>query len=564
MNTLSIFKPSAGIKVFLYGVLFTGLFYSSHSVMVSAWERDDYNYAYLIPVVVLYLIWEKRTQLSELESRPSWHGAILIFTGIFFYLLGELGGEYLTMYISSWLFLVGICWVHLGWQKLKIIAFPLCVVPTMFPLPNFLYTKITLKLQLISSKLGVAVIQFYGLSAYREGNVIDLGFTQLQVVEACSGLRYLFPLLVLGILLAYFFKAALWKRIVLVLSTIPLSIITNSLRIAMTGILFEIWGPVVADEFFHGFSGWIIFVSAMSVMLLEMWILGKAGRRATGAKRRAHGAERMAQGTESGEQGAKGPSEIKEKRISRGKQGAGRMAQGVSVGNPGTGIMKQRSRAGMKAFFYPPQFLAAIVLMGATLAFSQGIDFREKIPISKSFDEFPLDIGEWSGVRSAFGKNILEALDLSDYISVDYRNGSGKNVNFYVAYYESQRKGESIHSPASCLPGGGWEYKQAGKTTLFLSQDKKETMNVNQAFMQLGDMKQLSYYWFPKGGRILTNAYQLKLYTFWDALTKQRTDGALVRLITSVYDSEELADAEERLQGFARKIQPVLSQFLPD
>ena len=559
MNTLTTFKPSDGIKIFLYGVLFTGLFYSSHSVMVSGWEREDYNYAYLIPVVVLYLIWEKKTQLSELESRPSWYGAILIFAGIFFYLLGELGGEYLTMYISSWFFLVGVCWIHLGWQKLKIIAFPLCVIPTMFPLPNFLYTKITLKLQLISSKLGVAVIQLYGLSAYREGNVIDLGFTQLQVVEACSGLRYLFPLLVLGILLAYFFKAALWKRIVLVLSTIPLSIITNSLRIAMTGILFEIWGPVVADEFFHGFSGWIIFVSALAVMLLEMWILGKVWGKEGNAGRSG---EIKKKRDSRGKQGAEGDEEESNRQYAVGDSAIGETFETGSE-NPGSGIKRHESGTGWKAFWSPLQFLVAVVLLGATLAFSQGVDFREKIPISKSFDEFPLDIGEWSGVRSAFGRDILDALDLSDYISVDYRNGSGKNVNFYVAYYESQRKGESIHSPATCLPGGGWEYKQAGKTTIFLSQDKKETMNVNQAFMQLGDMKQLSYYWFPKGGRILTNAYQLKLYTFWDALTKQRTDGALVRLITSVYDSEELADAEERLQGFARKIQPVLSEFLP-
>ncbi len=546
MNFLLDIRPISWIKAMVYGLLLSGIYYSTFTWLIEEdWPREDYTYCYLIPFVVLYLIWEKRTHLSELQSRPSWYGAIPIVVGIFFYLLGELGGEYLTMYISSWFFLVGICWVHLGWQKLKIIAFPLCVIPTMFPLPNFLYTKITLKLQLISSQIGVAIIQLYGLSAYREGNVIDLGFTQLQVVEACSGLRYLFPLLVLGILLAYFFKAALWKRIVLVLSTIPLSIITNSLRIALTGILFGIWGPVVADEFFHGFSGWIIFVSALAVMLLEMWILSGAWGWATGAKSKAQSAGRRAQSIENR------------------KQSAESRAQSVSIGNPRANINTLRSRTGLKAFLYPPQFLVAIVLMGATLAFSQGIDFREKIPISKPFDEFPLDIGEWSGVRSTFGKDILDALDLSDYINVDYRNASGKNVNFYVAYYESQRKGESIHSPASCLPGGGWEYKQAGKATITLSQDKKETMHVNQAFMQLGDMKQLSYYWFPKGGRILTNAYQLKLYTFWDALTKQRTDGALVRLITPVYNSEELTDAEERLQGFVRKIQPVLAQFLP-
>ena len=145
----------------------------------------------------------------------------------------------------------------------------------MFPLPNFLHTKISVKLKLISSQIGVDMIQLYGLSAYREGNVIDLGFTQLQVVDACSGLRYLFPLLIMGLLLAYFYRAAFWKKIVLVISTVPLTIITNSLRIALTGIFFGIWGPKVANGFFHGFSGWFIFMTSLLILMFEMWILKK-------------------------------------------------------------------------------------------------------------------------------------------------------------------------------------------------------------------------------------------------------------------------------------------------
>jgi EpsI family protein len=89
-------------------------------------------------------------------------------------------------------------------------------------------------------------------------------------------------------------------------------------------------------------------------------------------------------------------------------------------------------------------------------------------------------------------------------------------------------------------------------------------MRVNRAFMQKGAYKQLSYYWFPQRGRILTNAYQLKIFAFWDALTKQRTDGALVRVITPVYDFEELADAEQRLQAFTGEIVPLLAEFIPD
>ncbi len=92
---------------------------------------------------------------------------------------------------------------------------------------------------------------------------------------------------------------------------------------------------------------------------------------------------------------------------------------------------------------------------------------------------------------------------------------------------------------------------------------KKDSMPVNRAFMAKGDVRQLSYYWFPQRDRILTNAYQLKLYNFWDALTRQRTDGALVRLITPVYSNEDVGQADARLIAFTRAIVPALSEFLP-
>ena len=120
-----------------------------------------------------------------------------------------------------------------------------------------------------------------------------------------------------------------------------------------------------------------------------------------------------------------------------------------------------------------------------------------------------------------------------------------------------------IPSPATCLPGSGWIFHKAGKADIPVASKSGDSMPVNRAFMQKGDYKQLTYYWFPMRGRILTNAYQMKMYTFWDALTRQRTDGALVRLITMVYENEDLEDAEQRLQGFMREILPVLEEYLP-
>ena len=503
------------IKIILYFGIMTGIYFSTIPWLLRNWSRDDYTYCYLIPLIVLYLIWEKRKELISLPFLPSWKGMFFLIPGILLFWLGELAGEYFTMYISFWLALVGICWLHLGWKKLKVIAFPLVFMLTMFPPPNFIYQKISVALKLISSQLGVAMMQFFGMSVFREGNVIDLGFTQLQVVDACSGLRYLIPLIVLGILLAYFFRGSLWKKMVIVLTTIPLSILTNGLRIGLTGLLYESWGPKVAEGFFHGFSGWFIFMFSLGVLLLEMWVLNKVG--AKGKRQKAKGEDSI-------------------------------------IDRPPLAVSR----------LFSSHFIVAIVLLGATLALSFGIEFREKIPITKSFDQFPLKVGKWTGTREYMEQKFVDSLDLSDYVIIDYKNGDGRHVNFYIAYYESQRKGESIHSPATCLPGSGWIFKQAGTKNIPMSYDGSSFMPVNRAFMQKSGYRQLSYYWFPQRGRILTNAYQLKLYVFWDALTRQRTDGALVRVITLVHELEDLNRAEARLRNFVREIVPVLSEFIPE
>ncbi len=224
--------------------------------------------------------------------------------------------------------------------------------------------------------------------------------------------------------------------------------------------------------------------------------------------------------------------------------------------------MRPEQGKGWKRLFQP-HFLVMVFLLAITLGFSHGFEFREKVPVSKPFSQFPLQLGEWTGTREIMEKRFIDSLDLSDYVMLDYRNPAGRNVNFYVAYYESQRKGESIHTPETCLPGSGWLFRKAGHADIPMAHGKSGSFPVNRALMEKGDSRQMVYYWFPQRGRILTNAYELKLYTFWDALTRQRTDGALVRLITPVYPGEEVGQAEKRLQGFMGGMLPVLEGFVP-
>ncbi len=502
-----------------YALLLVGLFHTSYAWLIGVdWNKEDYTYGYLIPIIVLYLIWEKKDELASHNSSPSWTAMLVILPGLILYWLGELGGEFYSLYLSSWLLLVGLCWLHMGWKKLKFILFPLCFILSMFPPPSFIHAKISFQLKLISSKLGVAMLQLYGMSVYREGNIIDLGFTKLQVVDACNGLRYLIPLIVLGVLLAYFYRGPLWHKLIIVASTIPLSIITNGFRIASVGVLYQYFGAAAAEGFFHDFSGWFIFMVTLVILLAEIWLLKKLFPI---KKKNQH----------------QSPPPVEKK----------------------SRVLRPSSPTTISGIVRSPHFLVPLLLLGTTLAMSTTVEFREKTPTNMPLSQFPTQMGPWQGQPEIMEQKFIDALNFSDYTIINYKNTQQQNVNFYVAYYESQRKGKSIHSPATCLPGGGWIFHEAGTVTIMVN---GKPMPVNRALIQKDETKQLSYYWFPQRDRILTNAYQLKIYNFWDALTRQRTDGALVRLITPVYSSEQ--EADKRLQAFVAELTPQLNTFLPE
>jgi EpsI family protein len=148
-------------------------------------------------------------------------------------------------------------------------------------------------------------------------------------------------------------------------------------------------------------------------------------------------------------------------------------------------------------------------------------------------------------------------LALDDYIISDYSKPDGKAVNLYVAYYASQRTGESPHSPLVCIPGGGWSITKFGRL------DAGATHPFNRAVIERNDSKQLVYYWYEERGRSIANEYWSKWYLLSDAITKNRSDGALVRLITVISPGEVERDADNRLLAFMKDLQPVLRGYLP-
>jgi exosortase A len=237
--------------------------------LVSDWiHMPDFSHGFLIPIVSFYFVYERRKELSALSPSTAWGGFGLIVLGILFFLLGNLATEFFTMRFSMLVVLGGIVLFLLGKEFFKTLLFPIVFLIFMIPIPSVLMDRITFPMQLFASKVAAKSLYLIGIPALREGNIILLANTSLEVAEACSGIRSLISLLALSVVFAYFSQKTTLKRVLLVLSTFPIAIIANAARVTGTGILAHHYGDKVAQGFFHGFSGWILFVVAFVCLFL--------------------------------------------------------------------------------------------------------------------------------------------------------------------------------------------------------------------------------------------------------------------------------------------------------
>lgn len=511
--------PLVWASIFVALLLLLVIFRDGLTVMVETWGMEEYSYAYLLPFIVLFLIWQKKELLEKIPFPGSWPGLTLVFVGVALFFIGNLATLYVIVQYAFLLTLAGLVLSFTGWRGFKLIWVPLLILVFMVPLPSFLFNNLSAQLQLISSQLGVAVIRLFGISVYLQGNVIDLGVFKLQVIDACSGLRYLFPLMTLSFIAAYFFKGAFWKRAIIFLSSMPITVFMNSFRIGVIGVMVDNWGPSMAEGFLHEFEGWVVFMSCTGVLIIEMWLLAKIG---------------------------------KEKKPLREVFGLDFPAP-----SPKDAQVLRRS--------VPNSFIASIVLLAVVATLSTALPNRaEVLPQRTNFSSFPLQIGEWQGQGGHLDQIYIDALKFTDYIITDYVDRNHHAVNLYVAYYASQRKGASAHSPRSCIPGDGWVMADLTQPEIAGASVNGHPLRVNRTVIQKGDNKELVYYWFQQRGRVITNEYMVKWWLFWDALTRNRTDGAMIRLTTSVNGDQSMQKADERLANFARAVTPQLQAYIPD
>jgi len=494
--------------------------------LVVAWQTDEnYSHGFLIVPMALYLAWERRGVLAAAPARPSLAGLALVFASLGVLGAGTLGAELFLTRVSLLGVLAGaVLWLF-GWQHLRALAFPIGFLLLMIPIPAILFNQVAFPLQLLASRFGEAALGAFGIPVLREGNVITLSHMTLEVVEACAGIRSLVSLLTLAIVYGYVMEQRTWVRVAVALSAIPVAIVANGVRVAGTGIAAHVWGPEGAEGFFHSFSGWAIFLVATALLV---------------------GVHRVLTW--------------------------GQVLNRKAFRDPTPGAGREEHRDSRPDPHSTPLARAVLLslLLIASAVFIARASTPEAAPPARHLAAFPLEVADWRGEPTErFDQQTMTVLGVDEYINRIYLSPLG-GVGLYVGYYRSQQQGDAIHSPLNCLPGAGWQPVKRERIRIAVRDATPgggtREIEVNRLLVEKGLDRQVVLYWYQSHGRVVASEYRSKVLTVIDAMRRNRTDAALVRVLSPIIGSGESPEraAEQAVVRFVEAAFPLLTRHLPE
>ncbi len=471
------------------------------------WSKGDNSYCYLIIPLFLYLCWEKKQDFQFGQFSWNLWGLIPVGLSILLMIAGELGSMVTLLYTGIWGCIVGIMFILYG-LRLRHLLFLLLILAFIVPMPPLINRMLTFNLKLAASSISVMMLRLTGASVLQDGNIIDLGITQMQVVDACSGLRYFVPLILMSLLFGYFYCRRLWQKGVLLVVVLPLSIVVNALRIFATGML-HIWGyPKLADNLFHDFAGLVIFLLAAAILFGVCMVLKRFGSDIVATPKTDNGGRFV--------------------------------APWVPVATT---------------------VILCLIFVGSGQALTR-LPSNRNLPDRTSFDTFPMTIGGWQAKRDYLSQEILNNLWSDDYVSATYFAKDKSNaIHLLIPFYEYQGTRHTAHAPQSCMLGGGW--------ALTRSQAREVTTAAGARFpivttvWEKGNTRVLGSHFFFQRGRTITSPWMNKYWLMVDAFTKQRTDGALVRAEMALAPGQSIEDAYRILENFVRQLYVILPQYVP-
>ena len=498
------------------------LFWSGFVSLGEAWITPEYSHGPIIPILSGYLFLRDMRKVPPKAGPVTdrWPGLAITILALVIAIFGNLVRIPDIVTYAFILWVGGMVLLTFGWSRGLFFWTGVLHLVYMLPLPNFLYWQLTIYLQLVSSELGVWFIRLMDIPVFLEGNIIDLGIYKLQVAEACSGLRYLFPILSFSYIFCVLYNGPVWHKVVILLSAAPITVFMNAFRIGMIGVLVNSYGIEHAEGFLHYFEGWVIFGACVGILFLLAILMQRFQRN---------------------------PKPVSE---------------ALDIDFDGLG--------GQAARIFQIPRTGALVTVAAMTALVSGLWMAyprpEPIAVEREpFVFFPQSIGRWDSATTPLDTAVEATLAADDYIQATFAApGERAPVGFFSAFYHNQTDGTGIHSPEVCLPVGGWEMFDIAPVEINLQADTGwAPFEVNRAIIQKGLQKQVVYYWFEQRGKRITNDFAAKLITVWDSFAMNRSDGALVRYTTPVMPGETVADADRRIRRFMALSLPSLPKFLP-
>ena len=371
-----------GVFWFLVACVAAGIFFSNGiNALLTAWQLPEYSHGPLIPVLsgLLFLRQLKDVPVDLSSPRNRWPGVILVAFSIAFGALGILANIDDIVAYALILWVGGILLVSWGWNTGKHFWPGVVHLVYMLPLPGVIYFKTTTYLQFVSSELGVWFLRLMDVPVFLEGNIIDLGVVKLHVAEACSGLRYMFPIMSFSYIFATLYRGPVWHKLTLLLAAVPIAIVMNSVRIAVAGIIVQRYGNEWLEGFTHFFEGWVIFLACIFILFGLAWLMLFLRR------------DKMS------------------------------LVEALDLDTTGLGTQALRLR-----FVQPSRalILSAVLCIGAVAALQSLPERGSLQPARDSFALFPRTLGDWrqDGPREFLAPGIERVLSADDYHQVTLTN----------------------------------------------------------------------------------------------------------------------------------------------
>lgn len=498
------------ISLGLLGVAFVFLYLVTFDWLLDQWLNDKvYSHGFIVPLISLYIVWINRERLAMLKPQPAYlWGGLLLLMSVPLLLVGRVGAVVQAEALSFFLALPGVILFVWGWAHLKALALPLLYLQFMVPWMDLFIERLQWTFQIISAEIGTFLLKVMGYPVFHDSIYIQLPGITLMVARECSGINFLISVIAIALPLVFLTQNTWRRAVVVLLSGVAITVLANSVRVALAGIMGSHYGPEMLHGPGHIFRGWFVAqVGWIGVFLVNWAVL----------KFRSDSGYRLHE---------------KWKLDKRTKVGL----------SPRGGSLR-------------PIIIVLVFLCGVGI-YLHGFALPQPIPLKRSLATFPYRVGDWKGRESDWLRSEEFFPNADAELARTYRDPSGREAYLYVGYFESQSLDKRM---ISFHDNELYKKTKAVPTNL----DPPVPGTVNRSFLIIDRTRYEIVFWysFPSGD--LNGRSDTKLKTIFDALIHRRNNGAVIVLAKPLYDRSEEASVSGQLKDFLRVVAPVLREYLP-